>query len=615
LILLLKRDIIILANKISDFKIRRKNIFNFILIIFSLIIVKYFHIQILKNDFFQKKSEDISTRLIKTKPPRGFIIDRNGKVIVANRSTFSIQIYPIDYNDSLFDYNLFYDIMNKANKRSNFLIKKESFVDSIKKIKKIRTKKYKPIMIIEYIDFDTKALLNEYKIQFPGLSFKTNPARFYSDTLRLSHVLGYLRPISLDKVGVNGYDYGDTHGVDGIEGKFENILRGEKGMEFRLVDVKGIDYGKDVQRESSNPKPGKNVQLTIDYDLQVKIESLLNNYSGSIICMNPENGEILAMASSPNYSLTEFIGPLKYDLWNEWKKDKKLLNRATVGQYQPGSLYKLVSSIMFMEQREIPVNTKVFCNGQYELEDQSNPGEPQIYRCWKKDGHGEVDLHDAIMKSCNVYFYDMILKYQEKDNYIINLLSEYAEKIGFNQKTGIEIFEKKGRIPNSDWMVINEGKRWPKRGSMPNLVIGQGANSVTPIQAIQLINLIAMEGKSFRPKLILNNPSISFNSDIKQYVWIKLKEAMYSVVNKKEGTAYLLKDDRAIISGKTGTAQATSSSTENLISWFGGYINHKNNLLSLLVMIENTNTDTKGLAKQISKEIIDFQLSRGSNYE
>ena len=123
-----------MANKISDFKIRRKNIFNFILIIFSLIIVKYFHIQILKNDFFQKKSEDISTRLIKTKPPRGFIIDRNGKVIVANRSTFSIQIYPIDYNDSLFDYNLFYDIMNKANKRSNFLIKKESFVDSIKKI-------------------------------------------------------------------------------------------------------------------------------------------------------------------------------------------------------------------------------------------------------------------------------------------------------------------------------------------------------------------------------------------------------------------------------------------------------------------------------------------------
>ena len=137
---------------------------------------------------------------------------------------------------------------------------------------------------------------------------------------------------------------------------------------------------------------------------------------------------------------------------------KILLNRATVGQYQPGSLHKLVAYIMFMDKNLVSNNLKVDCKGKFELEDFSNPGKPQIYRCWKESGHGEVDINDAIKKSCNVYFYD-ILKYQEKDNLIINELFNYSEKLGFNNKTGIEIFEQ-GRIPDSKWMNINEGKRW-----------------------------------------------------------------------------------------------------------------------------------------------------------
>ena len=603
-----------MKNNFRDITNRKKNIFNFILTIFMLITVRYFYIQVIRGDFFKEESGETSTRIIETKPPRGFILDRNGKVIVSNRSTFSILMYPVHYNDSLFDHDLFFDIINKANKRSVFLIKENHFIDSLKKSKKYRTKKHKPIRIVNYIDFETKAKLMEHKIQFPGLSFNANPARFYPKDLRLAHVLGYLRPIPIDKVGVDGYNYGDSWGRDGIESKFETLLRGHKGMEYRLFDVKGIDYGRDTGKENFDSKVGSDVQLTIDYDLQLKVESLLRGYNGSIICMNPENGEVLAMASSPDYSLKEFIGPLKYEIWDQWKKDKRLLNRSTAGQYEPGSLYKLVSFIMFMQERKVPIDTKVFCNGKYELEDQSNPGKPQIHRCWKKDGHGEVDLHDAIMKSCNIYFYDMILKYQEQDKYIIDVLHKYAEELGFNKKTGIEIFEQEGRIPDSDWMVKNKGKRWPKRGSMPNLVIGQGDNAITPLQGINLINLIAMEGKAFKPKLILDNSSIPFNSSINQYVWIKLKEAIYSVVNNKDGTAFNLKNDTFIIRGKTGTAQMTSNtSEENLISWFGGYVEGQDNLMSLLVMIEDTNSDTKGIAKALSKNIVDFQLSRGNN--
>ena len=149
-----------MKNNFRDITIRKENIFNFILFIFVLITFRYFYIQVVRTDFFNKASGKNSTRLIKTKAPRGFILDRNGKVIVSNRSTFSVRMYPLHYNDSLFDYSLFYEIMNKANKRSGFLINKDNFVDSLLKLKKYRTRKYKPITVINYIDFETKALLS-----------------------------------------------------------------------------------------------------------------------------------------------------------------------------------------------------------------------------------------------------------------------------------------------------------------------------------------------------------------------------------------------------------------------------------------------------------------------
>ncbi len=591
---------------------RKNNIFRIILIIFSIILFQFFYIQVIKHNDYSLDSASNRSKLIKTNAPRGFIKDRNGKVIVSNRSTFSIEIYPFHFNSSAFDIELFYSIIEKANKRTNFLINKSEFIDSINYIRKFRHRKYRPVSIINYIDFQTKALLSEYKIHFPGLIFKPNPARYYADNLRLSHVLGYLRPVPLEIVNTNSnYDFNDSYGVDGIEGKFENLLKGDKGMEWRLMSAHGLDYGLDMEKENVDSKSGQDVQLTIDYDLQLKIEQMLNNYTGSVICMNPNNGEILAMASAPNFSLNEFIGPLKHKTWNEWTKEKILLNRATAGLYQPGSLYKLVSYIMFLDKNEISVNETVFCNGKFELEDFSKPGEPQIHRCWKEDGHGEVNLNDAIKQSCNVYFYDLILRYQENNNLIIDDLYEYANKLGFDKKTGIEIFEKYGRIPDSKWMIKNIGKRWPKRGSMPNLIIGQGANVITPIQAINAINIIATTDKTYKPKIVMSSPAVAIKSGISNSILYSLQNALFSVVNDSKGTAYNIKKNKAILRGKTGTAQSKSkSSSDGLISWFLGYVEFENRTMSIVVVIENTDTSNKGIAKKITSEIIDFEIER-----
>tara|TARA_B100000676_G_scaffold224626_1_gene222084 strand:- start:29249 stop:31054 length:1806 start_codon:yes stop_codon:yes gene_type:complete len=591
--------------KNSNFK-KAKIINRIILFIFFIILSRYFFVQVLsKQEFINSASKNKYTN-VQSIPPRGIIYDRNGKVIVSNRNTFSIKIYPNHYNES-FNINLFYDIIYNAQKRSILNVEKSKFKDLVLRHRENSIRRYKPITIINFIDFKTKALLSEHKNDFPGLIFSINPSRFYQDSLNLSHVLGYLRPVPQDSVYVGSYyAINDIIGIDGIEKFYEKQLRGKKGKESHIINTYGKDLG--VDKKKSIPYvPGDDLFLTIDYDLQIFIEKLLSNHKGSIICMNPLNGEILAMASAPDFSLSQFIGPLKYDTWKAWNKQKRLVNRSTAGTYHPGSLYKLVTSIMFLDKQMITKEEKVYCDGKFELEDQSNPDKPKIFRCWKKEGHGNVNLHDAIVQSCNVYFYDKILKNQEQNKYIIDELHNYALMLGLDKKVGIEIFEKKGRIPNSDWMELNYGKTWPKRGSMPNLSIGQGSNAITPLQAINLINIISMQGKVIQPTLILGNKTNISEIKISKYVWDEIQKAMFDVVNEELGTAYYLNDSKAIIRGKTGTAQTVSSSTNDyLLSWFGGYMELQDNLFSLIVLIEDTNSDTKSIAKILSKEIFNF---------
>ena len=592
---------------------KRKNLTNIILFIFFIIIVRYFYIQVITKAQFIKSASKNNFTKIESIPPRGIIYDRNGEVIVANKRSFSIKIYPNNY-DEIFDIDLFYKIINSAEKRSKILIEKDNFLEIMERNQRSSVRRYKPISVINFIDFKTKALLSEYKNDFPGLLFSSNPSRFYEESPRISHVLGYLRPVPKDSVDSQGY-YGinDIIGISGIEKVYEKELRGKKGVEYHVVNTFGKDLG--IDKNKSIPYiSGKDIYLTIDYNLQSFIENLMKDYKGAVICMNPINGEILAMVSAPDYSLSQFIGPLKQDIWEKWKKENRLVNRATQGRYAPGSLYKLVTSIMFMDQQFAPLDQKVFCDGKFELEDQSNPGKPKIFRCWNESGHGEVDLHDAIVQSCNVYFYDMILKYQENNKYIINDLHKYAKILGFDQKTGLQIPEKEGRIPDSKWMVVNEGRDWPKRGSMPNLSIGQGSNSITPIQAINLINYIAMRGEVYEPKLVLGASSNVIKSNISKYVWDEIQEAMYDVVNTDKGTASMLKNNNAIIRGKTGTAQTISSSrSDHLLSWFGGYMESDNGLFSLVVLIEDTDSQTKSIAKVISKKVFDYILESKEN--
>jgi len=587
-------------------KNRKKNLFNLILIFFLLILIKYFYVQIISYNYYKKRSGDNHIEIVETKPPRGIIYDRNKQELVSNRETFSIQIYPAYYN-KIFDEDLFYQKIYSAKKRSEILVDQNQFKDSIR-----NSGKYQSITIVDYIDFETRALMNEYKLDFPGLIFYKNPARFYSDSLKLSHVLGYLRPIDTHDLKDGSYNLNDIKGKAGIEKEYEKKLRGKKGKKYHLVDTYGQDFGIDEESNNIEEIPGENLFLTIDYNLQLKVEQLLKGRRGAVICMNPKNGEILAIASAPDYSLKEFIGPLKTKIWNKWKEENILVNRALRGRYSPASIYKLVVGIMFLEEKQFPISEYIFCNGEYKLEDKSREEGFIIQRCWKEGGHGNVNLHDAIVQSCNIYFYDMILKYQNKNEYIIDILSKYANKFGFNKKTGVVLSEISGNIPDSDYMRKHDGRSWAKRGTMTNLVIGQGDNIVSPIQIINFINLIATKGKTFQPKLVLNEDSFPFELDISNYVWNDIQSAMYSVVNDAEGTAYMLNNNNANIYGKIGTQQLTAldkSAYSNQNSLFTGYIEKDQEMMSIIVVIENVDESSKSIAKLISKNIFDYYLS------
>jgi len=330
---------------------------------------------------------------------------------------------------------------------------------------------------------------------------------------------------------------------------------------------------------------------------------MMDNNIGSIIVMDSESGEILTMLSSPDYQLNSFAGEIPIKKWNELinNKDKPFNNRAIQSSYPPGSIFKLILASIVLDKKIISKDWKINCDGKYEFYD-------KIFHCWKEDGHGTVDLNDAIKESCNIYFYNLIQKID------FDLWSEEVLKFGFGNILGIDLpSEKKGLVPNKKFMnATYKNKGGWSKGHLLNLSIGQGETMVTPIQIVNLINIIANDGKYVTPHLNINHSSIS-NIDLNynQDTWKIIKKSMYDAVNGNGGTAYnakIIKKDIKIY-GKTGTAQICSNCDLLPHAWFAGFIElNKNKKVSVVVMIENggkgSNKSTI-MAKKIFQYLID----------
>ena len=565
---------------------KRRILFIVSLIFLLSLFYKFYSIQIIQFNKYKLRSLNNSIRKIINKAPRGIIYDRNNSPIVDNQPTYDLSAIPFDVNEN-FNYELFAELTGLDANEVSELISTE----------KKKFNRFKLQTLKRHVAFEERSRIEEYKLEFPGIRFVDFPARTYPNSAKLTHVLGYLRSVTqqvLDNQNDNkGYQLGDVFGYSGLEKIYENTLRGTDGVEFHLVDIYGIDHGIFEFEHNYPILSGDSLTLSIDTKIQLYTEELMEGLKGAIIALDPLTGEIYSYVSAPDYDLKSFVGPIPLSLWDEWNNsdNKPLMNRVIRGTYPPGSIFKLIMAAIALDNGIISKHWSAKCNGSYLYGG-------RVFHCWNKAGHGKVDLTESIKHSCNIYYYQLIQKISFDD------WSTSVSDFGFGKPTQIDLpGERSGIVPTKKFMNDRYTSRGWGKGSLLNFVIGQGDILVTPIQIIQLMNLIATNGQTYQPKLNMNVKSTPINLTLKPSTWKFIQQAMREVVNGDSGTGKNARISDGIVRGKTGTSQNPHGEDH---SWFAGYVTLDNGQkLSISVIVENGGKGS-GISAGIARQIFQF---------
>tara|TARA_B100001750_G_scaffold244830_1_gene263070 strand:+ start:197 stop:1924 length:1728 start_codon:yes stop_codon:yes gene_type:complete len=563
--------------------LQKKYIFFVFVVLIMCVFVRYYKLQILDFEKYKLLGEknSISARILNA--PRGIIYDRNNFPIVDNKFIYDIKIIPNNFDKNSFNYKIMSDLAGIE----------KNYIDSILLYTENKVSRFKPHLLKRHVNFKTKSILEENKLDLKGIYFSEFPIRTFTKKCQLSHVIGYLRE----------HEKGNVIPFNGLEKIYDSILKGRDGVEYHMIDSRGIDQGKiDFENKNFIPIQGNNLLLSIDINLQSFCEDLIQNYKGSIIVSNPENGEILSMFSFPDFNLSSFTGPISHEEWEKLNNNENsiFINRSIQSKYPPGSIFKLILAAIVLDKEIITKDWRVNCKGKYQFFDTA-------FHCWKEDGHGIINLNEAIQQSCNIYFYNLIQKIDLK------LWSEEVKNFGFGTYSAIDLTsEKKGLVPDKKIMDQLYGNRggWSK-GHLLNLSIGQGETLVTPIQICNLMNYICNEGFVFTPHIKKNIEVDKHTIEYNNYVWKIIKNSMSDAVYKKGGTAYNAKvnNRNAKVYGKTGTVQVCSDCDILPHAWFAGFLESPNNKkYSISIIIENGGKGSNIPAK-IAKDVFEFLIN------
>ncbi|PIP73200.1 MAG: penicillin-binding protein 2 [Nitrospinae bacterium CG22_combo_CG10-13_8_21_14_all_47_10] len=509
--------------------------------------MRVWYLQILKWQYLTGLSENNRVRMVTLPANRGMIKDRNGETLVSIRPSFNLYLTPEDVDD--LDSSL------------DKLSQKISFDREKLKKEMARSKSFTEVLIKGDILREEVAFVEENNMSLPGIHIKAEPLRNYVFNNLASHTLGYLGEISkasLESQNDPSYKQGDFVGKNGLENIYEPVLRGEKGYKEVEVDVSGREL---KALRKLPPESGNNLILTLDVRIQQELEKIMagkmdQNMTGSVVLMKVQTGEIIAMTSSPSYDPNKFAAGITPGSWNTLVADEwhPLQNRAIHGQYPPGSTYKIITALAGLEEGVIKPDTSIFCPGHFKL----GRG---FYRCWKKNGHGLVNLHDALVESCDVYFYTIGHRLG------IDTIAKYAKRFGLGSLTHLGLDqEKRGLVPTTQWKLLNKKEPW-LLGETISASIGQGYNLVTPIQQVSMMAAVANGGILLKPYLVkrIEEPGgriqKEFFPNIVNQVRIdpdnleQVRKALRDVVNGPRGTGKGSRLKNIIVSGKTGTAQ------------------------------------------------------------
>jgi penicillin-binding protein 2 len=527
-------------------------VFSFLLL--AALTARLVYLQILSHEHYSTLSQNNRVNIKPIAPMRGLIYDRNGVLLAENIPTFSLELVPERIKN-----------MDETLKQLSRLVNISPY--DLKRFRKElkRKKSFTSIPLRLRLTDEEIARFSVNRFKFDGVDIIPRLSRRYPQGELASHVIGYVGRISesdLKKLDNTKYR-GSTHtGKVGIEKEYEDLLHGQPG--FQEVET---NAGGRVLRvlNTTPPVPGKNLYLNIDVRLQRVAETAFGEENGALIAMDPNTGEVLAMVSKPTYDPNLFVDGIDYDTYNALNTsiNRPLYNRAVSGTYPPGSTIKPFMTLAGLENKHIDRNFKINCKGHY-----IHKGiDRQLYRDWKKGGHGITDLNKAIAESCDVFFYDLAYRMG------IDEMSEFMNLFGFGQRTNIDLpGESRGLMPNREWKKKVKGIRWYPGESM--LVgIGQGYMLSTPLQLATATSALATRGIVHRPLLLRatsveeENPQLEYRQpevirqielDNSNY-WLWVHYGMVQVVHGKHGTArgihWGLKRKNLYIAGKTGTAQ------------------------------------------------------------
>lgn len=589
----------------------------YIMIAFSMAIfsIRLWYLQIMKGSELRSFSEQNRIKENYSPAPRGMVFDREGRVLVDNRPGFVANLTP----------QYVTDLENSAKVIGAVLKIPPSAIVAKVKISRRKNGHFWPVRVKENLTLDEVARLEKLRLDLPGLEIEMAITRSYHLEKSASQLFGYVGEISEDELSrVNKarkleqkFRQGELIGKSGLEQIYDGQLRGKKGLGFVQVDARGREAASlDVDLLQGMPKtqeaePGQNLVLNIDKDLQdAAYKSFVetNKRIGALVAMDPNNGEILAWLSAPAYDPNEFSQGISGKLWSDLVNDpfQILRNKVIQTHVPPGSTFKAIVALAALQEKIITPNTSYFCKGSMKFG-------RRTYHCHLKYGHGEVNVIDALEKSCDVYFYRLGMQLG------IDRIAKYASALGIGHKTLIQLIgEVPGLMPTSAWKLKAIGEEWQPGENLSN-AIGQGFVLASPIQMLLAFSGIATEGKMFRPQIVrkvvdtsdavikqfepelmrdLSNPSDEVHIDPKNFEIVK--EGLRRVANGEHGTAKWWKVPGIEMAGKTGTVQLFTLSADQVFAncesrplrqrhhgWFVGYAPADKPLIAIAILAEH----------------------------
>jgi len=569
----------------------RLALFSYVSVAFIvLLLVGFWKLQVIQSGHFSDLAERNQIRNIPIIAPRGALLDREGRVLVDSYPSFSILLLRDD---------------PKALQKSLAAIEEGlgiSKEDLTQQLENARFEpKFVPIIVKPAASEADIAFVESHRADLPVLELMMVQRRRYQHGQMLANTIGYVGEVSAQQLDQSDGHYrpGDIVGKAGLERQYNDQLEGTDGM--RRVVVNSV--GKAMRTlDDVEALPGKPIQLTIDYDLQAIAETDMADKAGAVVALDGRTGEVLVMISRPTFDPNDFAVRIPTAEWAKLNTDPEtpLLNRAIQAQLAPGSVFKIVMATAMLDSGAIPADFHAFCPGHAEFYG-------RVFHCWRPAGHGSVDVHKAIVASCDVFFYTIGKMLG------IDRIHDYAVGLGLGRPTGVDLpSEQPGLVPSEEWVQRVYHHKW-YAGETISVSIGQGSVTVTPIQLARMIATVASGGTLVQPHLLKNLTNLKTEHfPIADDAVEQVTQGMYGVINEGGGTGYSLRLQNVDFSGKSGTAQLMSYEAgakmgkkgKNTNGWFVGYAPRRNPEIVVAAVVQDTDLHGGSTAGPVVRDIV-----------